>query len=223
MKNPKVSVIIPTYMEEKYIESTLKALKNQTFKDFEIIVSDSDSKDNTAKIARKYADKTIVVKKRGIALGRNIGAKSAHGDIFLFLDADTDLDKNFLENIVHAFSDASIVLASGLLRTTSESRRAKLVFHGTGELAWILSKIGRPAFYGICLAVRKDVFRKLGGFSEQHETAEDIDFTERASKLGKCIVVRSAIAYTSPRRLKMGGTLYAVFFHIVNYLRYRIM
>jgi glycosyltransferase involved in cell wall biosynthesis len=57
-KNPIISVIIPTYQEEKYIEPTLIALSNQTLKreKYEIIISDANSKDNTLKIARKYAD-----------------------------------------------------------------------------------------------------------------------------------------------------------------------
>ncbi|MEM5873123.1 MAG: glycosyltransferase, partial [Candidatus Aenigmatarchaeota archaeon] len=71
IKNPKISVIIPTYNEEKYIEDTLLSIKYQRFNyPYEIIVSDSNSKDKTIEIAKKYANKIIITKKRGISIGR---------------------------------------------------------------------------------------------------------------------------------------------------------
>jgi len=61
-KNPLISIIIPCLNEEKYIESTLKTIKNQKLHNFEIIIIDGLSKDNTVKIAREYADRVIVEK-----------------------------------------------------------------------------------------------------------------------------------------------------------------
>jgi glycosyltransferase involved in cell wall biosynthesis len=61
----KVSVIVPTYNEERYIKFCILALKNQDYNgEYEIIVSDGGSKDNTVKIARKLADKVIICKKK---------------------------------------------------------------------------------------------------------------------------------------------------------------
>ena len=223
MRQPEVSVIIPSFMEEKYIGGAFRALGLQTYKNVETIVSDSSSTDRTIEIARKLADKVVVTKQRGISLGRNMGAKAAHGDILLFMDADTELVPDFIEKIVGAFSDPKVVMAAGMIRAEG-NWSARFIFRATGELAWILSKIGRPKVYGMCMAVRKDVYDKLHGFDERLETAEDIDFTHRASKLGRCIVVRGAIAYTSPRRLRMGrGAISAVWYHIANYLRYRFL
>src|SRR5437867_2701970 len=97
---PLVSVIIPSLNEENYIEKSLKSVKAQDYKnDIEIIVADSNSKDNTAKIARKYA-KVIVTKRKGISVGRNVGAKKARGEILLFLDADTILMPNVVSEVV---------------------------------------------------------------------------------------------------------------------------
>ena len=113
MKKPFVSVIIPTLNEEKYIEKTLKALKNQDFEGkFEIIVADGMSKDNTVKIAEKYADKVILVKKKGIAAGRNEGARVAKGDVLIFVDADTVLLPNTISELVKAFKDKKVVGAA---------------------------------------------------------------------------------------------------------------
>lgn len=222
LEDEKISIIIPTYLEEKYIENTLKSLQNQTYKNFEIIVSDSNSSDKTRTIAKNYADKVVNVKQRGIGLGRNRGAKVATGGIILFLDADTILEPNFLENVLGAFRSRNVALSCGMLKSDG-SLSARFIFWGTGWLAWILSKIGYPVMYGMCLAVRKSVFDRVGGFNESLNTAEDVDFTRRASKFGKCVVLRNAIAYTSPRRLKMeGGALHAVFYHILNFFRYKL-
>jgi len=70
-----ISVIVPTFNEEKYIEATLKSIKNQkTDLEYEIIVSDCKSQDKTVSISRKYADKIVSTSKRTIASGRNNGA-----------------------------------------------------------------------------------------------------------------------------------------------------
>ena len=100
-KYPFVSVIIPTLNKEKYIETTLLSIKNQDYKGkYEIIVVDSNSKDMTVKIARKYADKVIVTKRRGVSVGRNIGAEVAKGEILIFVDADTTLLPNVISKVV---------------------------------------------------------------------------------------------------------------------------
>ena len=201
------------------MEDNLKALGNQTFKNFEIIVVDSGSLDKTRAIAKKYADKVINVKKRGISLGRNVGAKVATGGIVLFLDADTILEPDFLENIIAYFRRPNVVGVSGYLYTSGSSL-SKIIFSGTSEIAWISTMIGYPLFYGMCMAWRKDVFEKIGGINEKLETAEDIDLTRRMSKFGKCVLARDARAYTSPRRLSGMGSLGAVKFHIINFIRF---
>ena len=89
-----LSVIIPTYNEENYLGVLLECLKNQTFRDFEVIVADADSKDKTREIAKKTDTK--IVKGGRQAFGRNNGAKSARGDILVFMDADLSFDNEFL-------------------------------------------------------------------------------------------------------------------------------
>src|SRR3989344_4462300 len=91
-----ISIIIPTFNEEKYLPKLLNCIKNQTYKDYEIIIADANSKDKTKAIAKKYGCKTV---RGGLpAVGRNNGAKAAKGDILLFLDADSLIEKDFLKN-----------------------------------------------------------------------------------------------------------------------------
>lgn len=100
MKRPEVSVIIPAYNAGNYIEKCLLSLQNQTFKDFEIIVIDDASQDQTAQIAQKYAR---VIRNRmnfGEGFSRKAGAEAAYGKILAQTDSDVILPSTWLDNIV---------------------------------------------------------------------------------------------------------------------------
>ena len=217
----KISVIIPTYKEEKYIKKTLLSVKNQKYPNYETIVVDSNSPDRTRTIARKYANKVINLRERGISKGRNTGAKVATGDILLFLDADTVLQPDFLKHISVLFNIKRTVGASGYIKTKGKAID-RLIYALCSEVAWVLSKIRQPRFYGMCIAVRKDIFDRIGGFNEALHTAEDMEFTKDMNKYGKCILHRNAIAYTSPRRIAGMGTVNAVMFHTKNFINYSL-
>ncbi len=95
---PAISVVVPTLNEEKYLGRLLGSLSKQTFKDFEIVISDCASQDSTREIAKKYPKVRIVIeKKKGISAGRNAGARVAKGKILVFLDADTSANERLLE------------------------------------------------------------------------------------------------------------------------------
>ena len=91
-----LSIIIPTLNEEKYLPRLLDSIRQQDFSDYEIIVSDGFSEDNTAKIAVAAGALLVQDKKRSPARQRNAGAAAAHGETILFLDADTVLPAAFL-------------------------------------------------------------------------------------------------------------------------------
>lgn len=102
---PVVSVVIPSYNEATYIDRLLRALCSQTFKDFEVIVSDAESKDGTKEVVKKFSNKLdikfVESPPRGPGAGRNFGAKHAKGEWLLFLDADDDIDDpNFIETLL---------------------------------------------------------------------------------------------------------------------------
>src|SRR3990167_7313872 len=121
-----VSVIIPTYNEEKFIGVLLECLKNQTWKNFEIIVSDARSKDKTREIARKYEAK--VVDGGPIAVGRNNGAKAAKGDILVFLDSDLSFDINFIGNCYQSFASQKLDMACAYFETYPLSLKMKMIY-----------------------------------------------------------------------------------------------
>jgi glycosyltransferase involved in cell wall biosynthesis len=90
--NPAISVIIPTYNHAQYIIETVKSVLNQTYRDFEIIIIDDGSKDNTRDILNSYIDENLVhyiyQESQGVSAARNTGIKVARGKYSAFMDAD---------------------------------------------------------------------------------------------------------------------------------------
>jgi glycosyltransferase involved in cell wall biosynthesis len=101
----KVSIIIPTYNEEKVIIKCLKSLSKQTYKDIEIIVVDDGSTDKTLKVLSglrisDFGFRILRAEHRGPGAARNLGAKKAKGEILVFVDADMTFDKDFINRLV---------------------------------------------------------------------------------------------------------------------------
>jgi len=100
----KFSIIIPVYNTEKYIIRCLESIKNQTYKNYEVICIDDGSKDNSFKLMKEFAKdnkqfNVLSKKNSGPSDTRNIGIEKATGDYICFLDSDDYLDKNFLKKI----------------------------------------------------------------------------------------------------------------------------
>ena len=116
--NMKVSVIIPVYNVEKYLDRCVESVLDQTYKDLEIILVDDGTKDNSGIICDKYANKDsriIVIHKEngGLSSARNVGIEIATGSAFFFLDSDDYLAIGCIEKMVSIMeennADISIV------------------------------------------------------------------------------------------------------------------
>lgn len=198
--NPLVSVIIPALNEEDYLEKCLVALKNQKgHEKFEIIVIDGGSSDNTVKIAKRHADKTVISKIKSPSTQRNLGAKIARGNILAFIDADTVASEYWMKNIVKAFQDQNIVGVTGPLFPLEKIKRSYL-YNFTNFLEKILIKINYPLFWGASCAFRTDAFWKIKGFDKKLLTSEDHDISLRVRKLGKVAFDDNIVAFTSHRK-----------------------
>lgn len=106
---PKISVIVPIYNVEAYIEKCLTSIKIQTFKDFECICIDDRGDDNSIALAQKIADsdsrfKIIAHEKnRGLSAARNTGIDNAKGEYIVCVDSDDWIDDVLLENVINVF------------------------------------------------------------------------------------------------------------------------
>lgn len=97
VRKPRFSIIIPAYNVENYIEKAINSVKSQTFKNFEIIIVEDCSTDNTKEVIKKYKkEATIIYHKKNKCLGgaRNSGIKVARGEYIVFLDSDDYLNNN---------------------------------------------------------------------------------------------------------------------------------
>lgn len=200
----KVSVIVSTKNEEKNIEACLRSIRNQSLKDFEVVLSDAGSKDKTVKIAKNYVNK-IVVKKTNVAAGRNLGAMVSSGDILVFVDADTILLPDTLEKVVEAFGRKKVVGAGcSALPLTAEGRYVGIyMFYNSFAKASV--RIGKPQIAGFFCAYRRSAFERVGGFDDKVGILEDFHLSRKISSQGKVVFVGSALVMTSHRRLAKWG------------------
>ena len=114
---PKISVIIPVYNTEKYLETCLDSIINQTYKNLEIIIINDGSTDSSLEICNKYKKidkriKLITGENKGQSVARNIGIKSATGSYIHFMDSDDFIPLNYYENMINTstISDADMLL-----------------------------------------------------------------------------------------------------------------
>lgn len=115
MKKVKISVIIPIYNAQSYLPECLKSLSKQTFRDFETILVDDGSEDDSFKICMDFKNnmsnlEVLHIENSGVSIARNIGLNHATGDLIVFIDADDVLERDFLEKISYPMLEKSIDL-----------------------------------------------------------------------------------------------------------------
>ncbi len=200
-----VSVIIPTLNEEKFIETLLTCLNNQTWQDFEIIVADARSQDKTRQLAQKVGAK--IVEGAHQSFGRNNGAKHAKGDVLLFLDADVSFDTNFLGNCYQSFVTNKLDVACCYFDTYPLSFKMKMIYGLWNSSKYLRRKTKNPDGESQCLWIKKSVFNDLSGFNEELKIAEDIDLIHRATEKEHEFDILNYKFTPSDRRYKKVGIL----------------
>ena len=206
-----LSIIIPTLNEEKYLPLLLEEVKKQDFKDYEIIVADAGSKDKTVKIAEDFGCRVV---KGGLpAKGRNEGAKTAKGDLFLFTDADNlFLPENFLKNLIEEFEKRKLGIAS--FPIYPKGNRLDKIFYGLYNFWAKISQKFLPHATNSIL-VKREIHQKINGFNEEVKLAEDHDYARRAGKYGQFGFIQTEPVLTSSRRLEAEGRLKTYFIYVL--------
>jgi glycosyltransferase involved in cell wall biosynthesis len=199
-----LSIIIPTYNEEKFLPGLLASIKEQSFRDFEIIVADKDSVDKTRVFARKFGAK--IVGGGNPASGRNEGAKVAKGEWLLFLDADVILPTDFLKRAMAEIKKRDLGVTSCLVYPLSDKTLDKFLHKIVNGYRKIMQKIS-PRAAGFCIFIKKELHQLIGGFNEKLKLAEDHDYVIRASKVGKFSLLQNVLIPVSVRRLDKDGRL----------------
>jgi len=201
----KFSVVVPAYNEEKYIHRTLRAIRSQTFTDFEVIVKDGGSHDQTIKIAKKFADKVVSVPDCSAADARNQGAQYAKGEMLVFMDADTFLPPRTLARFNQLMKNEQIVGVSCRKVPQSENLLDRLLYEFVNVSTFVSCKMGLGGAHGNCMLVRRRVFEQIGGFNPNIIVAEEQDLVRRASKFGRYVFLLDSCIFENPRRLRKWG------------------
>ena len=199
---PFASVIVPNYNGARHLPIVLDALRRQTFQDFEVIVVDDASQDESvALVEARYPDVRLIVNRRNAGFVRacNTGAAAARGRMIVLLNNDTEPEPTWLEELVKTFvaHPRAAMVASKLLLF---DRRDTL--HTTGDMlgvdglprnrgVWERDEgqyDAAPAIFSGCggaTAYRREVWEALGGFDEDFWMyLEDVDFGFRARLAG---------------------------------------
>ena len=192
----KISVIVPTLNEAKYLGETLTYI--QKLSPYEVIVSDGGSDDGTLEIAAKFTE-NVVSGPAGRGLQMNAGAGIATGDIFLFLHADSRIESTSYEKMLHSMKNSEEIGGAFSLCIVSDKWSLRLIT----RLANLRSKYLGMAYGDQAFFVKKNIFQEMNGFAKL-PICEDIDFFKRLRNLGPVILLNEQ-ALTSPRRWDKEG------------------
>lgn len=192
---PEVSVIIPVRNGEEKLRCCLEALTSSLYPDYETIVVDDSSEDDSASIAAEYKARVIRLPGHmGQGLARNQGAQLAKGDILFFVDADVVTRPDTIGRVVHMLDshpevDAVFGSYDDAPAETNFISQYKNLFHHYGHQT---ARENAFTFWSGCGAIRRKVFLSVGGFSSLPFT-EDIELGYRLKKKGYRILLDKSL------------------------------
>ena len=170
MNKPLVSVIIPTFNEEKDIPFCIDSLKKQTFKNLEIIVVDDGSRDSTVKIVKSMKKVKLLIQSHlGPGSARNLGAHNAKGKILVFVDADMTFDKEYIENLIKPLVENKEIIG------TTHDNEIVLNINNIWSECWGKIRVSPSDAKKVKIfrAIRKVDFLSRGGFDPKYGYADD--------------------------------------------------
>lgn len=190
---PTVSIIIPTYNRAAFLPQALDSIRGQTYQNWEILVIDDGSTDNTEEIVRQYPAPIRYFRPahRGVSAARNLGIREAHGAYVLFLDSDDFLLANALCALVPALDGSpavDVAYGEGFVVDRDGARVCELAAYRKTPVDGSLESfvIGSPIIQiATALFRRSALFQVDGPFDEQMSCYEDMDFYMRLRAAGR--------------------------------------
>jgi glycosyltransferase involved in cell wall biosynthesis len=213
-----ISVVIPAHNAGHTLAECLQAIRRSTYRDYEVIVVDDASTDDTRQIALQYGCAVSSLKENvGAAQAKNIGASGARGEIVLFTDADIVLAPDTLELVDANLRDQTISGVVGLLGQKLRygnfgSQFKNLWMHHTyARLAGRAdAERGVGLFYTSVAAIRRAVFEQMGGFDPHYRgssVTEDIEFGQRLLTAGHIVRLDGRLQVEHLKHYTMRGLL----------------
>jgi rSAM/selenodomain-associated transferase 2 len=188
----KLTIIIPALNEAEILGNTLQTLRHQPA---EIIVVDGGSEDDTVGVALKYTPR-VLISGKGRGLQLDTGARQSHGDVLVFLHADTELPAGYPRLIQQTLTDPGVVFGAFYLRIHPPSPALDLV----AFMANLRSRLLSLPYGDQAIFVLRTAYLKVGGFQDW-PIMEDVDLVRRLKRVGGFKLARGCVQ-TSARRWK---------------------
>jgi glycosyltransferase involved in cell wall biosynthesis len=186
---PRVSVIIPAYNHARFITDAVDSVLRQSFRDFEIIVINDGSPDDTEAVLRPYIETGKIIyhlqRNAGVAAARNTGIAMANGDFVALLDDDDTWPEDKLEWQVRCLDGTDAVLVGGACDTGKPTRRKTQLAedsYQTLETADFFQ--GNPFGSPGQTLIRRSALERAGGFDPEIWGVDDLDLWIRLSRIG---------------------------------------
>lgn len=202
MERVKYSVVIPLYNKAEYIRRTLKSVLAQSYRNFEVIVVDDGSTDNSLKVVRQItSDKVRVIeqKNQGTAVARNTGIAHSEGEYIAFLDADDEWKNDYLETIdvlTERYPQSDIfVTAYRIIMGKDNYNYSSRLTPGEGCLAsyWMTFQYPYDFVWTSATVIRKSVILMAGGFKPGERIGQDLDLWARVARINPKVAYSSSV------------------------------
>ncbi|MBX7174811.1 MAG: glycosyltransferase family 2 protein [Pyrinomonadaceae bacterium] len=175
-----ISVLIPVYNSENYIAEAIESVLRQTYQDFEIIVVDDGSTDNTRQVIESFGEKVQYhyQKNYGAGVARNKCIALSRGDFLAFLDADDVWSKNKLELQMQEFeADNSLEAVFGMVENVKQKDWEQRVFQTNAPVENLFK-----GFTQTTMLIKRESFLRVGMFPEENTIGEFVDWLLRAKE-----------------------------------------
>ncbi|MBE6951501.1 MAG: glycosyltransferase family 2 protein [Ruminococcaceae bacterium] len=188
----KFSVVIPLYNKEHYIEKTIRSVLDQTCTDYEVIVVDDGSKDNSLALARKFESdrvRVIAQENQGVSVARNTGILNANGEFIAFLDADDEWRPEYLQTIAgltDAYPESAIfVTAYAVNMGSGKINISTRLEPETGCLPsyWLTLAKGYDFVWTSATTIRRQALMDAGLFKPGEKIGQDLDMWARVARI----------------------------------------
>jgi len=211
-KTPFFSIIIPVLNEEECLPQLLSDLSTQSSQDFEVIVADGGSTDQTIPKAKTFTDKfplkILPQEKQNVSLQRNRGAEEAVAPYLIFFDADVRIPRNFIKKLADQIKKQKGYFYTTALAVNKDSQAQLVIIEFINFTLELFNSLGKPFVPGFNIIIEKGLFEKLKGFDPTLKLAEDHDLVQRARKVGVMLkIVKQPVLYASFRRPEKIGYL----------------
>lgn len=200
-----ISIVIPALNEKKFLVECLNSLRDQDYDgEYEIIVADNGSTDETINIAKNYGVRLVYCREiKSVFYARNVGANAARGNIIIQADADTLYPKHFLKRLAEQFIlHPEVVAISGRFEYKTEAPWWAFVEyslrHNINKLTSVL--FGRPLLISAAtFAFRRSAFLEANGYDGINYSPDQYGIAKRLSRVGRVIYDENILVLTSSR------------------------